>query len=237
MPAKVHLTLEDRIARIRLDDGKANTIEQRFLSELTEALDVAEKDAAAVLIEGREGRFCAGLDLKILPALGRVGIQEVVRDYMRLMTRLFVFPRPVVAALSGHAIAGGALLALASDVRVAADGPFQIGLREVAIGIPLPTLGCELARATLPTPSLLGAVLRGELYAPQDARRVGMVDRVVSPEELTATALIEARNLAKLPDIAFATTKRILRGEAVSKMQNAEAEDVANLTKYIPEGP
>jgi enoyl-CoA hydratase len=236
MADKLHTTMDGRVLRVRLDDGKANTIEARWVAELSAALDAAERDAGAVLFEGRAGRFCAGLDLKVLPTLGRDGLIAFVRSYQELMLRLFLFPRPVVAAVGGHAIAGGAILALASDFRVMAEGAFQIGLREVAIGIPLPTFGCELAKATMPPTSWTGAVLRGELYTPDVALARGMVDRVVPAAELEANALAEARLLAQLPDRAFAQTKVMLRAEFAQRIRDAAERDLHELTAAIPAG-
>jgi enoyl-CoA hydratase len=234
MVTKIHATLEDRVLRIKLDDGKANTIESHWVRQLGEALDLGERQAGAVLFEGRPGRFCAGLDLKVLPTLGKDALVAFVRSYQDVMLRLFLYPRPVVCAIAGHAIAGGAILALASDRRWMAEGDFQIGLREVAIGIPLPTFGCELAKATLPPPSWTGAVLRGELYAPADALRVGMVDRVTSAEALEREALAEARAMAMLPDMAFARTKATLRREFAERIRAATEADLAELTTAIP---
>lgn len=234
MPDKIHTTMDGRVMRIKLDDGKANTIEARWVAELGAALDAAEKDAGAVLFEGREGRFCAGLDLKVLPTLGREGLISFVRDYQRLMLRLFLFPRPVLCAIGGHAIAGGAVLALASDYRMMAEGTFQIGLREVAIGIPLPTFGCELVKATLAPTAWTGAVLRGELYVPTIAHAHGMVDRVVPAGELLEHALREARAMAALPDIAFARTKKMLRAEFAERTEAAAEHDLQELAVAIP---
>ena len=234
MADKIQSTMDGRVLRIKLDDGKANTIEARWVVELGAALDVAERDAGAVLLEGRQGRFCAGLDLKILPTLGRDRLVAFVRDYQQLMLRLFLFPRPVVCAIGGHAIAGGAVLALASDLRIMAEGTFHIGLREVAIGIPLPTFGCELAKATLPPTSWTGAVLRGELYVPSVAHTKGMVDRVVPASALTELALAEARAMSMLPDVAFAKTKGMLRAEFATRIEAASEGDLSALAVGIP---
>lgn len=237
MGVKIQTTLEGRVLRVKLDDGKANTMESNWVREMHAALDEAEKNAGAVLLEGREGRFSAGLDLKVLPSLGREALKTFVRDYQRCILRIFTFKKPVVCAISGHAVAGGAILALASDRRIMSEGDFQIGLREVAIGIPLPTFGCELARSVLPASSITGAVLRGQLYAPNDALRVGMVDRVESPAEFTKAALEEANDMARLPDIAFATTKATMRLPHARIIEAAEDGDLDALTRSIPAAP
>ena len=235
MPDKVHVSRSGNVFRVRLDDGKANTIEERWLNELSAALDEAEKTPqSAVLFEGRDGRFCAGLDLKVLPTLGKAKLVDFVRRYQRLMLRVFTLPRPVVCAVTGHAIAGGAILALASDVRVMAEGEWQIGLREVAIGIPLPTFGCELAKAVLPASSLTRAVLRGELFSPHVALDVGFVDEVHAVENVREHGVKIAEAMARLPDMAFGRTKQMLRAEFVRRMQEAEDRDIESLTATIP---
>jgi enoyl-CoA hydratase len=230
---KIRYAIEQGIMRIKLDDGKANAIERQFLTDLHEALDAAERDAGGVVIEGRDGRFCAGFDLRAIPAMDLETLQGFFLDFIRTMVRIFVFPRPVVCAIGGHAIAGGAILALTADRRIMADGAFQIGLREVAIGIPLPMFGCEFAQAVLPRSSLVGAVLCGELYTPQQAVGCGMVDRVVPPEELAEAALATARAMAAIPRDAFATTKGLLRREHRERIVSAEQSDHELLTKLF----
>src|SRR5262245_18958929 len=123
---KIRYDVDQGIMRVKLDDGKANAIELRFLAELNEALDAAERDAGAVLIEGRDGRFCAGFDLRAVPAMDLETLRGFFLEFIRTMMRIFVFPRPVVCAIGGHAIAGGAILALTADRRIMAEGPFQI---------------------------------------------------------------------------------------------------------------
>jgi enoyl-CoA hydratase len=230
---KVRYAIDQGIMRIKLDDGKANAIERQFLADLHEALDAAERDAGGVLIEGREGRFCAGFDLRAVPAMDPETLRGFFLDFTRTMARIFVFPRPVVCAIGGHAIAGGAILALTADRRIMAGGPLQIGLREVAIGIPLPVFGCELAQAVLPRSSLVGAVLCGELYTPEQALSCGMVDRVVPPDELVEAGMAMARAMAAVPREAFAATKLVLRKEHQARIAAAEQSDGELLTNVF----
>lgn len=237
MPDKVHLTREGSVFRLRLDDGKANTMEDRFIAELGAALDEVEKVAqSAVVIEGRDGRFSGGLDLKVLPTFAREQLKDFVRRYQRLMLRVFLFPRPVVSAITGHAIAGGCILPMAGDVRVMAEGDFTIGLREVAIGLPLPTFGCELAKAVLPPTSWTRAVLRGELFSPHQAMEMGMVDEVASLAGVREQAVKIATAMAHLPGDAFARTKKMLRAEFVTRIEASEQPDIDALTAAIPAG-
>ncbi|MBI2890058.1 MAG: crotonase/enoyl-CoA hydratase family protein [Nitrospirae bacterium] len=231
---KIHYELADGIATLRLDDGKANTIESTFIRELNAALDRAEKDAAAVVIVGRAGFFSAGLDLKVLPTLPPDAMKAFVRSFGAGMLRVWQHPRPVVAAITGHAIAGGAVLALACDRRIGAVGTFKIGLSEVAIGLPLPPYVVAMARQVLPPPAWSGAMLFGELYDPLGAVGKGYLDRMVPADQVLRQALEEAKRLAALHEHAFAVTKKYLRS---SEAQAAWADEERHLDNFLKSGP
>ena len=137
--SKIKYTFEDEIARITMDDGKANAINWEFFEEMGEALDLTEQVEAKVLVfTGRLGFFSAGLDLKLLPTLSPEERGKFSTTFARTMLRIFTFPVPTIAACTGHAIAGGAMLTFACDRRFALDGPYRIQMNETIIGIPLP---------------------------------------------------------------------------------------------------
>lgn len=202
----VTMSLDGDVALIRLDDGKVNALSPAVLDDLAAALDAAEAEAAAVVIAGRPGVFCAGLDLKVI---GAGGGGELFRRGSETFLRLAAFPRPVVAACSGHALAAGAVLLLGADVRIGAAGDYKIGLNEVAIGIPLPELVVELARARLSSRHFAAACNTARIYSPAEAVEVGFLDRADS-SDTTTDALAAAAELAGRLDIeAFAQTRRV----------------------------
>ena len=137
--------MQHKVAVIGLDDGKANAVSHGFVDAMTEGLDRAEKEAAAVVITGRDGVFSAGFDLKEL-AKGARERTELVNRGAAMLLRLFSLPQPVVVASAGHAIAAGALVLLAADTRIGAAGDFRYGLNETAIGMSLPPFGMEMAK-------------------------------------------------------------------------------------------
>src|SRR5262249_16712786 len=146
--SKVSWRAEGTIAALTLEDGKANTFERSTFEALEKALEeIAVAQVGAVMLHGRPGFFSAGLDLKVLPALSLPERVETIRAFGRAMLALFGFQKPVVAAVTGHALGAGAMLALAADVRLCAEGPFRFGLNEVPIGMVVPTFGVEIARA------------------------------------------------------------------------------------------
>ncbi len=214
----LEFSLNDSVAVLCLDDGKANPLGHGLIGALHEALDRAEREARAVLIEGRKGVFSAGFDLKEI-GKGPAEASALVDAGGRLLLRLFKHPQPVVSACTGHALAAGALLLLASDTRLGAVGDWKIGLNETAIGMALPVFGLEIARAGLASHHLPAAAVRSELYGPEEARAVGYLDRTVAAEELHEQALTEAARLAELDAAAYAANKLGVRRPYVEAIE------------------
>jgi enoyl-CoA hydratase len=217
---------DGKIARIVLDDGKANAMSVPFFQQLGALLDRAESDgSSAVVIAGRTGMFSGGLDLKLLPTLSRDGLRELSETFARTMLRVFTYPLPTVAAVTGHAIAGGAVLAYACDRRYAADGRFRLQLNEVAIGIPMPSWMAAVGGSVIPPHLHVEALLHARAYAPAEAYANGMVNGLVAEgEDVIAHAVEQSADLIAFPRDAYATTKRRLR-----------AADVARVTALLPD--
>ena len=223
------------VAIVRMDDGKANALSHAALDALNAALDDAERDAKSVVIVGRPGRFCAGFDLSVINA-GPAETQKLVRRGGELMLRLFMFPRPVVAACTGHALAAGAIILMATDHRVAAQGPFKIGLNEVSIGLPLPIYLTELAQQRLSRRHLTAATMLAHIFDPDTALDAGFVDEVVEPDGLEATAVARAQHFAAtLNQRAFAASRGPLRGPSAERIASTMASDIANFFLDRPE--
>jgi len=223
----VRFDLVGSVARVHFDDGKANAISFAALEALNAAFDRAEKEAGAVVLLGRGGRFCAGFHLDTMQE-GPDPARRLVGGGARLLARMAGAPLPIVAACGGHALAMGALLLLGADVRIGAEGDFKIGLNEVAIRLTLPDFAVELAEERLSRRHLLRATTLAEIYDPVGARDAGFLDRVVPAERLEAEALAEAARLAELPRRAFAETKRALRGERVDRIRAGLDENLAS---------
>lgn len=222
----LHFAVEEPVAILDWDDGKANAVGPALLDLFHGALDRAEKEAQAVVLAGRPGRFSAGFDLAVMRAGGEAA-RDLVRGGGELLLRLAESPIPVVTACTGHALAMGALVLLATDVRLGAAGDAKIGLNEVAIGLTLPRFAVELARERLDPRHLGPAALLAEIYDPEGAREAGFLDRVVPAERLREEAVAEARRLATLPRRAFTGTRRLLRGPMVDRIRATLAEDMA----------
>lgn len=221
----------DSVAVITLDDGKANAIGPETLSELAGALDRLDEDphTHALVLAGRPGRFSAGFDLKAMTTSPEA-MRSLVKGGAELTARLLLEPRPVVAACTGHALAAGALLLLAADHRIGADGDWQIGLNEVAIGMAMPRWGVELARYRLRPSDLDWRLVLGQTATPREAVTAGFLDRVVPAEDVVEEALEAAAELARLRTGAVAGTKQRLREEVVGRMLRDIDDDLASVS-------
>lgn len=225
----VRLAIEESVAVVRLDDGKANALSPTVIEALHGALDRAEKEAGAVLLLGRGGRFCAGFDLGVMRA-GPSAMRDLVTAGAELFVRQLEFPLPIVAGCTGHALAAGALLLLASDLRVGARGDFKIGLNEVTIGMGLPVFAVEMARHRLSRRHFVRATSQALLYDADTAVDAGYLDLAVQPDELAARGLAEAAALARVPQPAFRHTKRSVHEALVAHVRETLDEDMARLT-------
>lgn len=217
---RMRYEIDGKIARIVFDDGKANAMSVPFFEELGALLDRAESEGAgALVLAGRQGMFSGGLDLKLLPTLSRDGLRELSAAFARTMLRVYTLPIPTVAAVTGHAIAGGAVLAFACDRRYAVDGRFRLQLNEVAIGIPMPSWMAAIASSAIPPGQHVAALLHARAYAPAEALALGIVDGLV-PEggDVVRHATEHTADVAALPRDAYATSKRRLRAAEVERV-------------------
>jgi len=228
--AVVHYQLESKTALIQMDDGKANALSEAMIAEAGEALARAEREASAVVLSGRPDRFCAGFDLKVMMSSPEAA-KAMLRNGAELLMKLYGSQLPIVAACTGHALAGGALVLLTADVRIGAAGAFRIGLNEVSIGMPVPVLAMELARDRIPAAELGRATLRANIYAPDEAVRAGFLDEVAPAADLLARAKAEAARLGNLSRMAFRATKKRLRGRTIDHILSTLDDDMAAVTR------
>lgn len=236
MASKVSVRREGNVAVLQLDDGKANTFDLPTFQDTLARLDeVAASDAGALVLTGRTGTFSAGLDLRQLPTLGADRLPELIQEFARVMLRVFLFPRPVVAAVTGHAMGAGAILALAADVRIQAQGAFRFAMNEVQIGMTVPTFGCEIARAAVPPQVHADLVLHGKTFGPDELLARNMVEAVVPPEEVLAKAMARAGGLADIQSQPYAATKKLMRGAAHAHATSVLVPESFELVKpFIP---
>lgn len=222
----MQIVLEGHTAVLHLRGGKANAMNEAFLRGLGRLFDeVAQSAARAVVITGYDKFFSAGLALPVLIDLPRDEMRAFMALFGETMLRVFACPLPVVAAINGHAIAGGCVLALQADVRLMADGPLRIGLNETQLGIGLPPVVTEPLRLAVPASSLVPLALQGLLVAPGEALRMGLVDELCAADQVLPRALARADELGRIPPAAFAQVKAALRQPARMAIEAARDRD------------
>ena len=213
------IEIQNDIALIRMDDGKANAINFEMVAALNETLDKAEAGAKAIVLAGREGRFSGGFDLKAFASLGPQGVYKLLDAGAELLLRLYGGPLPVVAACTGHAIAMGVFILNACDTRVGASGDYKIGANEAVTGMNLPIFAMELARDRLSPQHLTRAMIQGFIYDPAGAVEAGYLDMLSEPDKVEATALAVAGQLAQLPGKAYAWNKKSIRKGTLDRIK------------------
>ena len=226
---KVTYSLKDGIAQITMDDGKANSMNWIFFEEMGKSMDRAENDGAKVLvITGRPGFFSGGLDLKLLPTLSASEMGDFATTFARTMLRVFSFPVPTIAASTGHAVAGGAMLTYACDRRFAIDGPYRIQMNETLIGIALPSWMFLIARSAIPSRWRNEALLHARAYNPNEALERGILDGVAKDaDSLAAQVKAATAELLSLNLPAYAASKKNLRQAEIEHVLDLLKEDLS----------
>ncbi len=209
------------IVVVTMRHGKANALDIEFCEALAAHFDeLRHSNAKAVVLTGHGRIFSAGVDLRRLSEGGVDYIRAFLPALQRLFEAVFFHPHPVVAAINGHAIAGGGVLAICADRRIMAEGVGRIGVTELLVGLPFPALAFEILRSAVPARYLAEFTLSGATYETEAALERGWIDETTEPEELMADAIAVAQELAELSPPAFALTKLQLR-QAVSERMAA----------------
>jgi len=211
--------LAEGVATITMDDGKVNALSAEMVGQVAAHFDQAEADEAVVVLTGRKRTLSAGFDLRTEPE----GWPAMLAAGARLAERMLSFPRPVVVACNGNAIAMGAFLLLSGDYRVGAGGDFKIGLNEVAIGLTLPFFAIAIAQHRLTRPYYDRCAVTGVILGPDEAQRAGFLDEVVEPDDVLTTARAAATQLAGVNMAAHAATKLRVREQALAGIRDGIA--------------
>jgi enoyl-CoA hydratase/carnithine racemase len=221
------IEFEDRgvVKIVRMAAGKGNAISVDFASALIDALAQVERGPAkAAILTGTGSVFCAGVDLPAILAGGPDYVRKFIPALQKCFEQLVLFPKPLVAAINGHAIAGGMIFLMACDQRLLARGRSRIGLTEVRVGVEFPSWAIETARFAIPPQHFSTVVCAGRTYEPDDAFSHGLVDELVEPERLLDRAYEIADELAAIPAGAFAAAKRSVRRPLIEAARQQAAQ-------------
>jgi len=224
----IEIEHEGAVAVMRINRPPVNAINLELVTEAEDALAFLASDdsVSAVIITGAGSSYTAGLDLKAVPRYAPAEQRALIECVNRVITAVYAFPRPTVAAINGHAIAGGFILAVSCDYRVCAEGPFLFGVTEVRAGIPFPVSTIEVLKAELPNDTARTMILTGALAGPAEMLDAGAFDEVVPPDQVAARAMEIATGLAALPRRGYEDIKRQLRGDTIDRIERVmEAGD------------
>ncbi len=216
------------VLEIRMDRPPANALNVEMVDSIASAhASACAQGAQAIILSGLPGMFSAGLDVPELLQLDRTAINRFWTAFLSLMNSLAGSPVPVVAAITGHSPAGGAVLAVHCDYRVAVAGSFKIGFNEVRVGLAVPrTILLALER-------LVGGrraaqlATQGLLLSPEQAREIGLVDELAEPDGVVQQALAWAQQTISLPPIAMNRTRLLAKDKFLQELRAADDADVA----------
>jgi enoyl-CoA hydratase/carnithine racemase len=213
----------DHVLELRLERPPANALSPELIAALAAAVRAAPREARGLLLSGRAGMFSAGLDVPLFAALDRGGAREAWRAFLALMRLLVELPIPLACALTGHAPAGGCVLALCCHWRVMAEGPFKIGLNEVAVGVRVPEPIWAVARHVVGARAAERLLTGAELFEAEEARRIGLVDELVPAEEVGARARQWIESQLLLPPTTLRATRALVRRELAETFERCDA--------------
>jgi 3,2-trans-enoyl-CoA isomerase len=218
----LHIQFHDAVAEIRMDRPPANALNRELVELLLAALESTRMDGAhAIILTGRPGMFSGGLDVPELLGQDRRQVEAFWSLFFSLNRQLAGSPVPVIAAISGHAPAGGAVLTMQCDWRIGVTGNFRIGLNEVQVGLPVPSTILLSLEQLVGSRAARRLATRGELLLMDAAAAIGLVDELVAPDDLLGTALERANELLALPPVAMNTTRLAAKAKLIEAMSSS----------------
>ena len=215
------LTSKDDISIITLDDGKANVFSPKMIQDVNECLDKVPTESGALIITGRDGMFSAGFDLKIISSGDIQATMDMSLSGFKLLSRIFSFPRPVLAACSGHGIALGTFLLCCCDYRIGVKGDYMIGANEMRTNMVIPIPILELISHRVTASHKYRAILGAEMYSIQDGVEAGLIDEIVDSKDLMEAAMLKAKDLASMGHPSYTLTKELFIREPLQKINDA----------------
>jgi len=224
----VNVVRQGVVATVVMSRGKVNALNGELVTELKETFGTlaADESLRAVIITGQGKFFSFGLDVPEFMHYSREDFKRYLSGFAEVYADLFLFPKPVVAALNGHTIGGGCLLAAACDVRLMVSGKTKVSLNEITFGSTVFAGGVEMLAYWVGRKNAQDVLFTGGLFSAEEAQAMGLVDRVTTEEDLASEAARVAADLAAKPPQAFASMKMLLRKPVVDAFRPREVRSV-----------
>jgi len=222
------VTREEEIAVLTLTRGKVNALDESFVERLSKSVGhlASDRDIRAVILTGQGKFFSFGFDIPEFLGYSRESFIRYLTKFCNLYTSMFLFPKPLIAALNGHTIAGGSMLAIACDYRLMTSGKTKIALNEITFGSTLPAGSVEMLKYCVGHGNAQKIVYSGAMYSAEEARQLGLVDQVCPPEALLDTAKQVAKDFAQRDSAAFRNIKGLLRAPVAQEMARKEKDGI-----------
>ena len=228
----VQLSVDDGIATVAINRPKVNAINEQVVSELTDTFRelALDRQIKAVILTGKGNFFSFGFDIPGFMDYSKEAFHRFVIGFSDLVERIFTFPKPVIAALNGHTVAGGCILAIACDKRVMVAGKAKIALNELTIGATVFTSVAEILKFTVGSRNAQQLLYSGKMNSAEEALALGLVDEVHSEEGFADAVLRSARDLAEKDGEAFRNIKKLLRTDA---LENIEKDGKSSVSEFV----
>jgi Delta3-Delta2-enoyl-CoA isomerase len=224
----VSLTTNEGIARVALNRGRVNAINEKVVDELTDCFRALSYDpgVSAVILTGEGKFFTFGFDIPEFLSYTKEAFVRYLTKFTGLYTDIFLCPKPVVAALNGHTIAGGCMLAIACDYRIMVPGNAKISLNEINFSSSVFAGSVELMKLWLGQKQAEAALLSGAMYSAEEALQLGLIDQITTKDDLDGEALKKAREYASQDGAAFRSIKKLLRQSTAEEMTKREKASI-----------
>ncbi len=218
---KTQLVIRDNIALLSLKNAPVNALDLEFSRQLESFISGVKNSQkiSALVLTGEQNTFCAGLNLKKVPLYSPAEQKEIIASFNRLLYELYSLPLPTIAAINGHAIAGGLILAVACDYRIGVNANFKMGLTEAKVGVPFPVVAMELAKGEVSKSFFRRMVLSGENINQNQALQEGLLDELCPVNSLLEKSLKKAADLSSMPAQSYKQIKFALKSDALAKMK------------------
>jgi enoyl-CoA hydratase/carnithine racemase len=226
--AHIHLIPKENYAIIQIDREKSNPMNYELVAELRIALKSIQEDndIKGAILNGKENFFSAGLDIPELFTYDEKQFEKFWLNFMDLVADLIAFDKPLVASITGHAPAGGCILAIGCDYRVMAEGNFKIGLNEIPVGIIVPRGIFDLYSFWIGRKRAYQYLMEGKLYSPEHAMEIGLIDEVCPKELVLVQAETQLKKYIQYNENAWRQTKRQLRFDLLESMHSISDFDM-----------
>ena len=224
----MHVSKDVEIATVTLSRGKVNALNEPMVEEITKSFEALaiDNEVRSIIFTGSGKFFSFGFDVPEFLNYSKSDFIRYLEKFTNFYTYLFLFPKPIVAALNGHTIAGGCMLATACDFRLMVTGKAKISLNEITFGAPVLAGSVEMLKYCVGSRNAQSILYSGAMYSAEEAIQLGLVDQVSSEDALTEDARKVAQELAQKDSSAFRCTKHLLRKPAVEEMIKREKDAI-----------